>query len=114
MEKNLVTLFDVGHEGGAPYVVSELLEGATLRERLAQGPLPPARAAAWMAEAARGRVWTMTSERLADPPPDVTVVSMLHSLPPHHGIATGTVTARILPFRESAFPASAGFESSTE
>jgi eukaryotic-like serine/threonine-protein kinase len=37
---NIVTVFDVGHEGALPYVVSELLEGATLAARLALGPLP--------------------------------------------------------------------------
>jgi len=36
---NIVTVFDVGWHEGAPYVVSELLEGQTLRERLA-GPIP--------------------------------------------------------------------------
>jgi Tol biopolymer transport system component len=50
----VLTLYDVGHEAGFPYVVSELLEGATLRDRLSQGPLPPPRAAAWMAEVTRG------------------------------------------------------------
>jgi eukaryotic-like serine/threonine-protein kinase len=31
---NIVTLFDVGRHDGTPYIVSELLEGQTLRERL--------------------------------------------------------------------------------
>jgi len=30
---NIVTIYDIGSDGGAPYVVSELLEGETLRER---------------------------------------------------------------------------------
>src|SRR5689334_8957385 len=34
---NIVTLFDVGRHNGTPYVVSELLEGQTLRERLGGG-----------------------------------------------------------------------------
>ncbi len=41
---NILTLHDVGESGGAPYVVAELLEGETLRQRLLAGPLgSPAR-----------------------------------------------------------------------
>ena len=36
---NIVTIYDIGSHEGAPYVVSELLEGETLRERLAR-PMP--------------------------------------------------------------------------
>jgi eukaryotic-like serine/threonine-protein kinase len=36
---NVLTLYDVGVREGAPFVVSELLEGETLRTRLAVGPL---------------------------------------------------------------------------
>ena len=38
---NIVTLHDIGSHDGAPYVVSELLEGETLRSRLATGALSP-------------------------------------------------------------------------
>src|SRR6266851_8230719 len=41
---NIVAVYDVGEHEGAPYVVSELLEGETLREVLADGRLPPRRA----------------------------------------------------------------------
>src|SRR5437660_1149181 len=41
---NLLTIYDVGNEGGTAYIVSELLEGVTLRERLERGPLPVRRA----------------------------------------------------------------------
>jgi len=37
---NILALFDVGSEQGTTYAVTELLEGSTLRERLAAGPLP--------------------------------------------------------------------------
>jgi Tol biopolymer transport system component len=41
---NILAIYDIGTEGGAPYVVSELLEGETLREKLLNGPLPMRRA----------------------------------------------------------------------
>ena len=41
---NLLTIYDVGNENGTAYIVSELLEGETLRERLERGPLAPRRA----------------------------------------------------------------------
>jgi len=37
---NLLGIFDVGSENGLQYLVSELLEGKTLRERLGEGALP--------------------------------------------------------------------------
>ncbi len=37
---NIVALFDVGSEGQTHYVVTELLEGETLRARLSKSPLP--------------------------------------------------------------------------
>jgi len=41
---NVMALYDVGGEGGQFYVVSELLEGQTLRERLDGTPLAPRKA----------------------------------------------------------------------
>jgi Tol biopolymer transport system component len=38
---NILTVFDVGTHEGSPYLVSELLEGQSLRERLEGGPIPP-------------------------------------------------------------------------
>src|SRR5215472_15396405 len=37
---NILSIFDIGEEKGAPYIVSELLEGETLREKLRTGPIP--------------------------------------------------------------------------
>jgi serine/threonine protein kinase len=37
---NILAIYDVGTENGSPYLVSELLNGETLREKLDGGPLP--------------------------------------------------------------------------
>lgn len=37
---NILAIYDVGTHDGAPYIVSELLEGETLRERLRIGSIP--------------------------------------------------------------------------
>ncbi|MGA9545837.1 MAG: serine/threonine-protein kinase, partial [Candidatus Sulfotelmatobacter sp.] len=37
---NIVAIYDVGFNDGTPYIVCELLEGNTLRKRLADGALP--------------------------------------------------------------------------
>lgn len=36
---NILVIYDIGERDGAPYLVTELLEGETLRERLRSGPL---------------------------------------------------------------------------
>lgn len=51
---NIVSVFDIGEERGAPYVVSELLEGETLRERLRNGPLPIRRVIEYAIQVTRG------------------------------------------------------------
>ncbi|MEP6770066.1 MAG: protein kinase [Acidobacteriota bacterium] len=51
---NILTIHDVGEAGGSPYVVSELLEGVTLREELLPGPLPLKRVRQYAIGIARG------------------------------------------------------------
>src|SRR5450755_3203569 len=51
---NVVALHDVGFHDGKPYFVTELLQGETLRDRLAKGPPPLATALEWAAQMAQG------------------------------------------------------------
>src|SRR5258706_316533 len=41
---NIVAVYDIGDNNGSPYIVSELLQGETLRDRLATGPFPARKA----------------------------------------------------------------------
>ena len=51
---NIVAVYDVGHHDGFPFIVSELLDGETLRDRLASGPLPVRRAVEYGVHIAHG------------------------------------------------------------
>jgi len=51
---NIVTVYDVGAEQGVPFVVSELLQGSTLRGRLADGALAPKVAVHYARQVASG------------------------------------------------------------
>ena len=51
---NIVAVFDIGESDGAPYVVSELLEGETLRERLRTGALSTRKATDYGLQITRG------------------------------------------------------------
>ena len=51
---NILAIYDVGTNAGAPYVVSELLEGETLRQRIEHGPLSPRKAIEYGTQVARG------------------------------------------------------------
>ncbi len=51
---NIVTIYDIGTHNGSPYVVQELLEGETLRERLKQGPLATRKAIDFARQIGRG------------------------------------------------------------
>src|SRR5947208_1814965 len=51
---NITAVYDIGTHEGAPYVVSELLEGETLRAALAGGKLSPRRAIDYAIQMAHG------------------------------------------------------------
>ena len=51
---NILTVYDVGTHDDAPYVVSELLEGETLRERLDGPPTPQRKAVDYATQIAIG------------------------------------------------------------
>ena len=53
-DPNIVAIYDVGTADGQPYVVTELLDGETLRGALACGPLPLRKALAYAQQIARG------------------------------------------------------------
>jgi serine/threonine protein kinase/Tol biopolymer transport system component len=51
---NVLSVYDIGVHEGAPYIVSELLEGTTLRSRLADGALPWRRVLDYVKQVAEG------------------------------------------------------------
>jgi len=51
---NILAIFDIGEDKGAPYVVSELLEGETLRQRLRSGALSTRKATEFALQIAHG------------------------------------------------------------
>ena len=51
---NIVAVYDVGSEGGVPFLVTELLEGETLQSRIRAGPLAPREALGLAAQIAAG------------------------------------------------------------
>jgi eukaryotic-like serine/threonine-protein kinase len=51
---NIVTLHDVGADGGVPYLVTEVLEGETLRALIVRGPLAAKRAVSIIVQVANG------------------------------------------------------------
>jgi hypothetical protein len=51
---NILAIHDVGQQGDLHYLVSELLEGQTLREKMAAGPLSQRRVTEYAIEMARG------------------------------------------------------------
>jgi eukaryotic-like serine/threonine-protein kinase len=51
---NVLSVFDFARENGTAFVVTELVDGVTLRVRLQDGPLPPRRAVGYALQIARG------------------------------------------------------------
>ena len=51
---NLLAIHDVGSQEGVHFLVSEFLEGQTLRERMNTGPLPPRKVTEYAMEIAKG------------------------------------------------------------
>ena len=51
---NILAVFDTGQHNGLPFLVSELLEGETLRAILDQGPLPQRKSIDYGVQVAQG------------------------------------------------------------
>ncbi len=51
---NILAIHELAHDAGCVYLVTELVDGETLRERLTTGALPPRRAVAYAQHIARG------------------------------------------------------------
>src|SRR5579863_5115840 len=51
---SILAIYDVGFEGTTPYIVSELLQGKTLRKRLSEGPIAVREAADYGLQIAHG------------------------------------------------------------
>ncbi len=51
---NITAVYDLGTHDGAPYIVTELLEGETLRSRLGSGALPARKAIDYAVQMAKG------------------------------------------------------------
>src|SRR6266481_3272770 len=50
----ITAVYDIGTADGAPYIVTELLEGETLRSRLSTGSIPVRKAVDYAVQIARG------------------------------------------------------------
>jgi serine/threonine protein kinase len=53
---NILAVFDIGSQDNSPYIVSELLEGETLRARLTSGAMPVRKAVDYALQIARGLI----------------------------------------------------------
>jgi Tol biopolymer transport system component/predicted Ser/Thr protein kinase len=51
---NILAVYELGHDRGSEFIVSELLEGRSLREQLREGPLPVRRALDYAVQIAHG------------------------------------------------------------
>jgi Tol biopolymer transport system component len=51
---NIMAVYDIGEHAGSPYIVCELLDGETLREKMKEGPLAQRRAVEYASQIAEG------------------------------------------------------------
>ena len=51
---NILGVYDIGQHQGSPYMVCELLDGETLREKMQEGPMPQRRAIEYASQIAEG------------------------------------------------------------
>ena len=51
---NILVIYQIGTDEGSPFIVSELLEGETLRDKMEGGPLPQRKALDYALQTARG------------------------------------------------------------
>jgi serine/threonine protein kinase len=51
---NILSLYHIGEHNGVPYIVTELLEGETVREKLRNGAFPVPKAIEYVIQIARG------------------------------------------------------------
>ncbi len=51
---NILAVYELGQQDGSPYIVSELLEGESLREKLLAGAIPVRKAIEYAQQIARG------------------------------------------------------------
>lgn len=93
---NVLVVHDVGSESGRPFLVTELLHGSTLRERLRRGPLPEEQAVRYAAA-------------LLDGLASAHALGIVHrDLKPENIFITGDDVPKILDFGLARLPA--GFQ----
>src|SRR5271167_1961171 len=51
---NILGVYDIGQHQGSPYMICELLDGETLREKMNDGPMPQRRAIEYASQLAEG------------------------------------------------------------
>ncbi len=83
---NIVTIYDLGQANGMHYIVMELVEGETIREMLASGPIPLRKAVAIAAQ-------------IADALAKAHAIGVVHrDLKPENLMVSGDAMAKILDF----------------
>ncbi len=83
---NIVTIYELGHVNGKPYIAMELVTGETVRELLVPGPIPFRKAVAIAAQ-------------IADALAKAHAIGIVHrDLKPENLMVSGDATAKILDF----------------